>query len=189
MPPPYTPLAPDPGICPLPTRHWPLIQDEERTAGSVQFRHYLAYVKAAGGWPFFIALFISLGIGQVRGVTKISCEGPVEFGKRGYILTRDQLNSRSAGMFSRGTNRIREARVYSHEGPIEFGKCGYVLTRDQSDAGGARPGQHHAVRVDHRGGQAPGARLQVRLPSAVVLRLVRHLSLIHISEPTRPEPI
>eukprot|EP00959_Pyramimonas_sp_CCMP1952_P040206 840463-Pyramimonas_sp.AAC.1 len=23
MPPPYTSLAPDPGVCPLPTRHWP----------------------------------------------------------------------------------------------------------------------------------------------------------------------
>ena len=51
-----------------------LIQDEERTAGSVKFKHYLQYIKAAGGWPFFIALFLSLGIGQVTTHTAASCE-------------------------------------------------------------------------------------------------------------------
>eukprot|EP00976_Prorocentrum_cordatum_P108079 1194768-Prorocentrum_minimum.AAC.1 len=38
--------------------------------------------------------------------------------KRGYILTVDQSDAGSVGIFSRWTNQTHEAWVYSHCGPI-----------------------------------------------------------------------
>eukprot|EP00976_Prorocentrum_cordatum_P099404 1191823-Prorocentrum_minimum.AAC.1 len=35
-----------------------------------------------------------------------------------YILTTDQSDAGSAGIFSRQTNRTQEAQVYSHDGPL-----------------------------------------------------------------------
>eukprot|EP00976_Prorocentrum_cordatum_P085399 1186071-Prorocentrum_minimum.AAC.1 len=78
-----------------------------------------------------------------------------------YILTTDQSDAGSAGIFSRRTNQTQEARVYSpdgpirltltcspacrsarrrtsavysHDGPIRRRKRRYILTTDQSDA-------------------------------------------------------
>eukprot|EP00976_Prorocentrum_cordatum_P090858 1188282-Prorocentrum_minimum.AAC.1 len=64
-----------------------------------------------------------------------SHNGPIRRSKRGYILTTDQSDAGSAGIFSRRTNQTQEARVYYHEGPIGRRKRGYILTKDQSDAG------------------------------------------------------
>eukprot|EP00959_Pyramimonas_sp_CCMP1952_P274631 5741000-Pyramimonas_sp.AAC.2 len=58
-------------------------------------------------------------------------------GKRGYILTTDQSDAESAGIFSRWTNQTQDARVCSHDGPIRRRTRGYILTTDQSDAGSA----------------------------------------------------
>eukprot|EP00976_Prorocentrum_cordatum_P062779 1176847-Prorocentrum_minimum.AAC.5 len=44
--------------------------------------------------------------------------GPIRRRKRGYILTADQSDAGSAGIFSRRTNQTQEAWVYSHDGPI-----------------------------------------------------------------------
>eukprot|EP00959_Pyramimonas_sp_CCMP1952_P095937 2005904-Pyramimonas_sp.AAC.1 len=52
-----------------------------------------------------------------------SHDGSMRRRKRGHILTMDQSDTGSAGMFSRRTNHLR--------------KRGYVLTTDQSDAGSA----------------------------------------------------
>eukprot|EP00976_Prorocentrum_cordatum_P006824 137157-Prorocentrum_minimum.AAC.1 len=53
--------------------------------------------------------------------------------ENGYILTTDQLDAGSVGIFLRWTNQTQEAWVYSHDGPIGRRKRGYVLTMDQSD--------------------------------------------------------
>eukprot|EP00976_Prorocentrum_cordatum_P064877 1177670-Prorocentrum_minimum.AAC.1 len=53
----------------------------------------------------------------------------------GYILTADQSDTRSTGIFSRRTNQTQETRVYSHGGPIRHRKHGYIFTTDQSDTG------------------------------------------------------
>eukprot|EP00959_Pyramimonas_sp_CCMP1952_P117889 2465157-Pyramimonas_sp.AAC.1 len=37
--------------------------------------------------------------------------------KRGYILTMDQSDAGSAGIYSQWTNQTQEARVYSHRDP------------------------------------------------------------------------
>eukprot|EP00976_Prorocentrum_cordatum_P011193 225164-Prorocentrum_minimum.AAC.1 len=51
------------------------------------------------------------------------------------MLTVDQSDAGSAGVFSRRTNRTQEARVDAHDGPIGRRKRGYMLTEDHSDAG------------------------------------------------------
>eukprot|EP00976_Prorocentrum_cordatum_P015937 319458-Prorocentrum_minimum.AAC.1 len=53
--------------------------------------------------------------------------------KRRYILTTDQSDARSAGIFSRRTHQTQEAQVYSHDGPIRRKKHRYILTTDQSE--------------------------------------------------------
>eukprot|EP00959_Pyramimonas_sp_CCMP1952_P188488 3941973-Pyramimonas_sp.AAC.1 len=56
----------------------------------------------------------------------------------GYILTREQSDAGSAGIFSRGTNRTQEARVYSHEGPIRLPGT-YISLSERSTAPGPPP--------------------------------------------------
>eukprot|EP00976_Prorocentrum_cordatum_P011831 238320-Prorocentrum_minimum.AAC.1 len=43
---------------------------------------------------------------------------PIRRRKCGYILTTDQSDAGSAGIFLRRTNQTQEVRVYSHDGPI-----------------------------------------------------------------------
>eukprot|EP00976_Prorocentrum_cordatum_P115433 1196010-Prorocentrum_minimum.AAC.1 len=43
--------------------------------------------------------------------------GPIRRRKRRYILTPDQSDAGSAGIFSRRTHQTQEAQVYSHAGP------------------------------------------------------------------------
>eukprot|EP00976_Prorocentrum_cordatum_P065118 1177778-Prorocentrum_minimum.AAC.3 len=49
---------------------------------------------------------------QMREVRVYSHNEPIGHRKRGYILTMDQSDTGSAGIFSRWTNRTQEARVY-----------------------------------------------------------------------------
>eukprot|EP00976_Prorocentrum_cordatum_P095392 1190150-Prorocentrum_minimum.AAC.2 len=58
--------------------------------------------------------------------------GPIGHRKCGYILTADQSDAGSVGIFLRRTNQTQEVWVYSHGGPIRRRKCGYILTTDQS---------------------------------------------------------
>eukprot|EP00976_Prorocentrum_cordatum_P106418 1194445-Prorocentrum_minimum.AAC.1 len=51
--------------------------------------------------------------------------------RRNNILTTDQSDAGSVGIFSRRTNQTPEAWVYSHDGPIRHRKRGYILTTDQ----------------------------------------------------------
>eukprot|EP00959_Pyramimonas_sp_CCMP1952_P081079 1694015-Pyramimonas_sp.AAC.1 len=53
--------------------------------------------------------------------------------ERGYILTMDQSDTASGGIFSRWTNQTQQVGVYSHDEPIRHSKRGYILTMDQSD--------------------------------------------------------
>eukprot|EP00976_Prorocentrum_cordatum_P065602 1177969-Prorocentrum_minimum.AAC.3 len=50
--------------------------------------------------------------------TKYSHDGPIRRRERGYILTMDQSDVGSVGIFSRWTNQMQDAQVYSHDGPI-----------------------------------------------------------------------
>eukprot|EP00959_Pyramimonas_sp_CCMP1952_P100062 2092454-Pyramimonas_sp.AAC.1 len=55
---------------------------------------------------------------QEHAVLRFS-QGPMGvFITSGYILTTDQSDAGSAGIFSRRTNQTQEARVYSRYGPI-----------------------------------------------------------------------
>eukprot|EP00976_Prorocentrum_cordatum_P062112 1176582-Prorocentrum_minimum.AAC.1 len=56
---------------------------------------------------------------QTQKARVYSHDGPIRRRKRGHILTTDQSDTGSAGIFSRRTNQIQEARAYSHDGPIE----------------------------------------------------------------------
>eukprot|EP00959_Pyramimonas_sp_CCMP1952_P300640 6288582-Pyramimonas_sp.AAC.1 len=58
-----------------------------------------------------------------------SHDGPIRRRKHGYILTTDQSDAGSAGIFSRWTDRTQEAWVYSHDGPIRRGRTPAVLLR------------------------------------------------------------
>eukprot|EP00959_Pyramimonas_sp_CCMP1952_P049401 1031970-Pyramimonas_sp.AAC.1 len=48
-----------------------------------------------------------------RLIDKVSHDGPIRRGRRRYILTTDQSDAGSVGIFSRRTNQTREAWVYS----------------------------------------------------------------------------
>eukprot|EP00959_Pyramimonas_sp_CCMP1952_P162867 3404867-Pyramimonas_sp.AAC.1 len=75
---------------------------------------------------------------------------PIRRRKRRYVLTADQSDAGSAGMFSRRTNQTREAQVYSQGGPIRRKKRRYILTADQSDASSAGLYSGQASVLTHR---------------------------------------
>eukprot|EP00976_Prorocentrum_cordatum_P062233 1176641-Prorocentrum_minimum.AAC.1 len=85
------------------------------------------------------------GATQTQKARVYSHGGPIRRRKRGYILTGDQSDAGSAGIFSRGTNQTQEAQIYSQDGGATFHDCRVWQLGTQMLARSNAPVKHVAI--------------------------------------------